>query len=165
MFFVRTDSKVFEALFNQSVDPISITRRDGSVVHLNQAWQDVLGWTLQELSAESLLHFVHFNDMPSMLWSRDQLELPGTHSIRGELRFLHKDEQWRTLEFNATSFEGHHFTIYRDVDSRIQTERSREASQERSAGLVPPKNPPLSATCVSSPLLKLTGQRLQLSVR
>ena len=122
MFFVRTDTKVFEALFTQSVDPIAITAAHGGAVQLNPAWHDVLGWTLEELTSASLLHFVHFNDIPSMLESRARLDLPGTHSIHGELRFLHRNGEWRTLEYNATSFEGNHFTIYHDVSARIQSE-------------------------------------------
>jgi PAS domain S-box-containing protein len=122
MFFVRTDTKVFEALVSQSVDPIAITAAHGGPVQLNAAWHDTLGWTLEELTAASLLHFVHFSDIPSMLETRARLELPGTHSIHGELRFLHKDGEWRTLEYNATSFDGNHFTIYHDVTHRIQAE-------------------------------------------
>lgn len=131
MFFVRPNTRTFEALFTKSVNPIAITTPHGGVVQLNPAWQDVLGWTLEELSSESLLHFVHFNDIPSMLQSRDQLELPGVDSVHGKLRFLRKDGQWRTLDFNATSFDGLHFTIYRDATYRIQYELDHDANQQR----------------------------------
>jgi PAS domain S-box-containing protein len=114
MSFARRRTKILEALFTQSVDPIAITTQHGDVVRLNPAWHDVLGWTVEELTSKSLLHFVHFDDIPSMLRNRDQLQLPGTHSIHGELRFLHRFGEWRTLEFNATSDGNYEFTIYRD---------------------------------------------------
>jgi PAS domain S-box-containing protein len=131
MYFIRPNSKIFETLFTKSVDPIAITTRQGGVVQLNPAWHNVLGWTLEELSSESLLHFVHFNDIPSMLRGRDQLERPGTQSIHGELRFLHKHGEWRTLEFNATSFDGHHFTIYRDMTQRFHPDTDNDGHQEK----------------------------------
>ena len=130
MFFVRPNTKIFEALFTKSVDPIAITTRCGGVVQLNPAWQHVLGWTVEQLSSESLLHFVHFNDIPSLLRSRDLLELPGMDSIHGELRFLHKDGVWRNLEFNATSFDGYHFSIYRDVTHRVQCNRDVDSNKQ-----------------------------------
>ena len=51
MFFVRTDTNVFEALFTQSVDPIAITAATVAPSSLNPAWHDVLGWSVEELSA------------------------------------------------------------------------------------------------------------------
>ncbi len=131
MFFVRTDSNVFEALFTQSVDPIAITNRHSGAVQLNPAWHDVLGWSVEELSAHSLLHYVHFNDLSSMLQSQAQLGRPGTRSIHGELRFAHIDGEWRTLEFNATSFDDYHFTIYRDISQRIQSELAALTSLDK----------------------------------
>jgi PAS domain S-box-containing protein len=149
MFFVRPDTRIFEALFTQSVDPIAITTPHGGVVQLNPAWYDVLGWTVDELSAESLLHFVHFNDIPSMLQSHAQLELPRTHSIHGELRFLHKDGGWRTLEFNASSIDGNHFTIYRDISRRIQSELEALNSLDATVSAMTAAHEALSATCAA----------------
>src|ERR1700722_3604667 len=131
MFFVRTDTKVFEALFAQSVDPIAITNRQSGAVHLNPAWHDVLGWTLEDLHAHSLLHYVHFNDLSSMLQGQAQLGRPGTQSVHGELRFAHRDGEWRTLEFNATTYDGFDFTVYRDISQRIQGELAALTSLDR----------------------------------
>jgi PAS domain S-box-containing protein len=147
MYFIRPNSKIFESLFTKSVDPIAITTRHGGVVQLNPAWHDVLGWKLEELSSESLLHFVHFNDIPVMLKSREQLELPGVLSSYGQLRFLHKEGEWRILEFNSTSFDGYHFTIYRDIMHRIQSERRTDANQRECGRLPRPTNCPSSDWC------------------
>jgi PAS domain S-box-containing protein len=122
MFFVRPDAKVFEELFLRSLDPVAITGRNGAVLHVNPAWQRVLGWSLEELTAASLLHFVHFNDIPSMLVQRAELEEHRANEAHGELRFLHKDGTFRTLEYNATRFDGYEFAVYRDITTRIRTE-------------------------------------------
>jgi len=161
MFFIRSNTTIFEALFTQSVDPIAVTTRHGGVVQLNPAWQDVLGWTIEELSSESLLHFVHFNDIPSMLRSREQLELPCTKSVRGELRFLHKDGEWLTLEYSATSRDGLHFTIYRDISHRVPSELDTDVNVPESGPFGRLNNQLMSASGVTGPKMSLTRYRFQ----
>ena len=48
-----------ERFFNLSLDMLAIANYDGYFTHLNSAWQQILGFTLEELKAQPFIEFVH----------------------------------------------------------------------------------------------------------
>ena len=49
-----------ERYFTLSLDLLCIADTDGHFIRLNTAWQDILGYPVEELVGRSFLDFIHF---------------------------------------------------------------------------------------------------------
>lgn len=119
-------------LFNLSNDLIGIAGFDGYFKQLNPAWQNALGYMLDEIMAKPFQDFVHPDDRGKTSSEMEKLST-GAKTINFENRYFHKDGSVRHISWTATPLpeEGMLYCIGRDVTERNETERKILEYQDR----------------------------------
>jgi diguanylate cyclase (GGDEF)-like protein/PAS domain S-box-containing protein len=110
-------------LFELSGDLLATLAPDGQIGVLNPAWEELLGWTLDELRAQPLDRLVHPDDLER---TRAKLRLPGDGAERFTNfanRLRHKDGSWRWLLWSGRYEDGTWYATARDITDRQQLER------------------------------------------
>jgi len=108
--------------FDLIPDPVCIASTEGSFKKVNAAWDQVLGYTIEELLSISFFDLIHPEDRES---TKRELEgdsggLKARHFIN---RYRTKSGDYRWLEWNANPADGHLFyATARDVTCRIEAE-------------------------------------------
>ena len=116
-----------DQFFNISVDLLCVANTDGYFLRLNTPWEEVLGYTRQELLANRFFDFVHPEDLAktqeivSALKSQQRV-------IHFENRYRCKDGTYRWLEWTAAPTGNLIYAAARDVTEQKLAE---EALQER----------------------------------
>jgi PAS domain S-box-containing protein len=131
-----------EGIFNLSLDLLCIAGVDGYFKRVNPAFEEVLGYTSDELTARPYSAFVHPNDRAVTLATQDVLA-SGKDVARFENRYLRRDGAERWLQWNARSVpeEGLIYAAGRDVTASRRA-REEQAALRRVATLVARGVPP-----------------------
>ncbi|MGB5105306.1 MAG: PAS domain S-box protein [Candidatus Zixiibacteriota bacterium] len=87
--------------FELSLNLHCIANQDGYFVKLNPAWEEVLGFTREELTSKQFSDFVHPDDRESTI-AQVQRQATGQTVIAFENRYLCRDGSYRTLLWNST---------------------------------------------------------------
>ena len=130
-----TDRKQAEAeldrFFNMIPDMTCIASSDGYFKKVNQEWESILGYTVEELLSRPLAEFIHPDDRQATL---DEVErqINGSSTIHFVNRYLSKEGSYRWLEWNATpSPDG--ILLYaaaRDITDRKRAEDTLEQTRK-----------------------------------
>jgi PAS domain S-box-containing protein len=112
--------------FEVSLDLLIIRDLDGTVVKASRSWQTTLGHDPEEMAGKPLLRLVHPDDMPGTLGSVVEVETrrPGAPILGFRNRYMHRDGDYRILEWRAQRFEDRIYAVARDVTERVAEERA-----------------------------------------
>ena len=112
-----------DQIFNLSHDLVGIAGFDGYFKQINPAWEVVLGYTNEELMANSFLNFIHPEDKEKTEKEVEKLA-SGQSTIDFENRYIHKDGSIRHISWSATPLPElcNLYCIGRDVSERKKTE-------------------------------------------
>jgi PAS domain S-box-containing protein len=118
----------FESLFHTARAMVCTASEDGHFLRLNEEWTRTLGWTLEELMAQSFLHFVHPKDRARTVDEIQRLRPGGSTILHFENRYVCKDGSYRWLSWHSfTKADGGQFyAVALDV---TQARRQREHQQ------------------------------------
>lgn len=127
-------SSMFERdlFFNYSGDLLGIFDFNGIIRHVNPAWTQALGWSMEELVNSSRDLIIHPDDLPKTLEAREELnESDKTLIITN--RYRHKNGSYRIIRWNAISFRerGLIFVSGRDETERVEAEQELKRIWER----------------------------------
>jgi PAS domain S-box-containing protein len=89
--------------FNLSSDLLIIGNFEGYFTDLNPTWERTLGYTVQELTAQPFLEFVHPEDRESTQAEMEKL-INGFPVIEFDNRYCCKDGSYKCLSWTAQSF-------------------------------------------------------------
>jgi diguanylate cyclase (GGDEF)-like protein/PAS domain S-box-containing protein len=110
-------------LFESAGDLLATITPDGRLMLLNPAWEEVLGWTSEELLARSMRELVHPDDLEQttavMLAGRDHAAQLANFTNRCR----HRDGSWRWLLWSARSDGTLWYAAAKDVTDRMWLER------------------------------------------
>jgi diguanylate cyclase (GGDEF)-like protein/PAS domain S-box-containing protein len=110
-------------LFEMTSDLLATISLDGRFTLLNPAWEQLLGWTREELQARPMHELIHPDDVAQTL----ALMLAGdSHPARLESftnRFRHQDGSWRWLLWSARCDGELWYAAAKDVTDRKWLER------------------------------------------
>jgi PAS domain S-box-containing protein len=95
----RSDREL-DLFFRLSRDLLAIADFKGYFKRLNPAWEQTLGWTLEELMARPYFDFVHPDDRESTQAEAAKLST-GAVTITFENRYRCKDGSYRWLQWNS----------------------------------------------------------------
>lgn len=110
-------------LFEMTSDLLATISLDGRFTLLNPAWEQVLGWTREELQAEPIQEHLHPDDVDQTL----ALLLTGNHRPAHlenfTNRYRHRDGSWRSLLWSARCDGDTWYAAAKDVTDRMWLER------------------------------------------
>ena len=110
---------------------------DGYFKRLNPAWQETLGYSVEELMAKPYLEFVHPDDRPAT--NVAAVEYTGaTHTLTFENRYRHKDGSYRWLfwKYFPIPEEAVFYAVAYDVTEQKELDRGLREAQAYNRGLL-----------------------------
>ncbi len=90
----------FERFFNYGIDLMCLAGTDAKFIAVNPAFERALGYTSQELLAESFMKFIHPDDRDATLAEVGTLA-DGTPTLSFANRYIHKDGHLVRLHWRA----------------------------------------------------------------
>jgi diguanylate cyclase (GGDEF)-like protein/PAS domain S-box-containing protein len=110
-------------LFEMTSDLLATISMDGRFTLLNPAWEQLLGWTREELCERPVRDFVHPEDLEQTL---GPLLAPDHATAELEnitTRYQHRDGSWRWLLWSARRDGDSWYAAGKDVTDRVWLER------------------------------------------
>ncbi len=109
-------------LFEMTSDLLATISMDGRFTLLNSAWEQLLGWTLEELRARPIADFIHPEDVEQ---TRALLLAGRARPAQLENftnRYRHRDGSWRSLLWSAHCDGDMWYAAAKDVTDRMWLE-------------------------------------------
>ncbi len=119
-----------ERFFTISLDLLCIADTGGHFRRLNQAWQNILGYSISELQGKVFLDFVHPDDVDSTLAAISDLN-DGRTIIKFVNRYRTKDGSYRHIEWLSSPQGDLIYAAARDITERINTQTQLKALLNR----------------------------------
>ncbi len=110
-------------LFEMTSDLLATIALDGRFTLLNPAWEQLLGWSLEELQSRPMQEFMHPDDVEPTL---AVMQAAGEQRAQLENftnRFRHRDGSWRWLLWSARCDGDTWYAAVKDVTDRLWLER------------------------------------------
>jgi len=117
-----------DQFFSVTLDLLCIANTEGYFLRLNPAWESILGYSREELTAKRFLDFVHPDDLVRTQGAVSALASQRT-VICFENRYRCKDGTYRWLEWRAAPAGNLIYAAARDITERLKEEV--EARQHR----------------------------------
>jgi PAS domain S-box-containing protein len=131
------ESKLFHALIEHSTDIIVFVDLKGTILYINPAIKQVLGFTPEERIGRKGFELVHPDDLKFMTDTFVTLITDKKSPvIHGEIHLRHKDGSWRTLDAVGSNLVKDNIiqnviVNYRDVTERRKAEEELRRSEEK----------------------------------
>lgn len=123
----RADARA-RRFFDLSHDMLGTASMDGYFVELNGAWEDCLGYSVEELRAIPFLELVHPDDVERTETETARL-FQGGDTVGFENRYLAKDGSWHWLRWSSSLAPDESLVYARATDvtqlKRIEAEREK----------------------------------------
>jgi PAS domain S-box-containing protein len=100
----------------------------GYFITLNQAWENVLGWTREELLSRPYIELVHPDDRERTAAEAAKVTQADYHVVNFENRFRTRDGSYRWLRWSARSDGETWFAVAFDVTDRKDAEQRLRAA-------------------------------------
>jgi PAS domain S-box-containing protein len=128
----------FRSLIENSTDLIAILNPDSTLRYVSPSIKRIMGYPTVDVIGRTKLHdYIHPEDFPSFMETfRLCLQASDSTPFYMQLRMLHMDGTWRTLEGTGSNLLAHPaiegiIVNARDVTERIKTEEKVRESEER----------------------------------
>ncbi|MBO6574118.1 MAG: PAS domain-containing protein [Rhodothermales bacterium] len=117
----------FHRLVDDALHLFCVAGTDARFYWLNQAWPELLGWSMDELLSRPFLEFVHPEDIAATLAEVEKLR-QGQPTLKFINRYRTKDGSYRSLDWLCTPYpDGKLYASARDVTDRVaEQKRMRE---------------------------------------
>ncbi|MFP4102396.1 PAS domain-containing sensor histidine kinase [Coleofasciculus sp.] len=124
-----TGSQASDPFFTLSLDMLCVLGKDDHFQQLNPRWEEILGFTNQELLAQPWLDLIHPHDQRLTIAKLETLTHNPTASIRFRNRCRCADGSYKSLLWNA-SIHPENKLIYAVVRDQTECKQSKEALRE-----------------------------------
>jgi PAS domain S-box-containing protein len=121
--------ELFRVITENAADMIAVIDKSGRRIYNSPAYQKILGYNPEELTATSSIEQIHPNDRTRVQGAAEKARLTG-RGERLEYRMRHKDGSWRVLESTADVIRGTKgeieglVVVSRDVTDRKRVEET-----------------------------------------
>ncbi len=110
-------------LFELTSDLLATISLEGRFTLLNPAWEQLLGWTREELRARPIREFVHPDDAEDTLGAMLDRDSAAIELENITTRYQHRDGSWRWLLWSARRYGDSWYASAKDVTDRVWLER------------------------------------------
>lgn len=118
---LRLKTEELDTYFNNALDLFSIADLQGNFRKLNARWQQILGYSIAELTGKPFLEFVHPEDIPATqdAMARLSAAIPVNDFVN---RYRHRDGSWRWIQWNSIAKDGLIYAAARDITAQKAAE-------------------------------------------
>jgi diguanylate cyclase (GGDEF)-like protein/PAS domain S-box-containing protein len=110
-------------LFEMTSDLLATISLDGCFTLLNPAWEQLLGWTREELQSRPVTDFVHPDDAHQLLGPMREGSGSPAEVENFTTRYRHRDGSWHWLLWSARRDGDTWYAAAKDVTDRMWLER------------------------------------------
>jgi diguanylate cyclase (GGDEF)-like protein/PAS domain S-box-containing protein len=111
----------YENFFSVNLDLLCIADVNGNFVKVNKEWEEVLGYTSEELEKRTFLEFVHPDDYERTI--RTLNTLSGKKDVRNFVnRYRSKDGSYRYIEWKSHPYGDWIYASARDITEEVYLE-------------------------------------------
>lgn len=120
------------SFFDLSIDMLCFLHFSGRFVRLNPAWEKTLGFTVDELTSQPFIEFVHPDDRERTLRQNREVR-SGGQAVCFENRYVCRDGSYKWFLWNATADLSRQviYGVARDITLRKRAEQERERLLEQ----------------------------------
>lgn len=119
-----------ENFFNISLELLCIASSDGYFLKMSREWENVLGYTIEELMSRPLTDFIHPDDInPTQLVLTHLNDQQPVHFFIN--RYRTKNGDFRYLEWNSMPAGNRIYAAARDITDRIDLQQSLEQTVQK----------------------------------
>lgn len=122
-----------ETFFNINLEMLAIAGIDGYFKLLNPVWTQTLGWSIEELTAEPFIAFVHPEDKKNTLREAQHL-IDGHRLVSFRNRYRCKDGSYKWFLWSSTVVGEYYYAVARDITELVALEQKKEAGTENFLG-------------------------------
>ncbi len=132
---IRESEKKYRDLVETANDLILSVSSEGSILFVNRAWQETLGYGEKEIRGRSVFEIIH-PDVKEHCMAQFQQVMGGNHAERVEAVFVAKDGRSIIVEGHCTVTYKYGkpvavLAIFRDITLRKQAEEALRESEQR----------------------------------
>ena len=122
---IRKLSEELDRFFSMALDMLCIADQDGHFRRLNRSWEETLGYTLEELTNQRFLDFVHPDDIESTVAAISELS-ENKQVLNFTNRYRCKDGSYRWIQWRSTPYKDLIYAAARDITELKLTQRQLE---------------------------------------
>ena len=126
----------YETFFNLSLNLFCTADSTLHFRELSPSWEQVLGWSLDELRARPFLDFVHPDDIESTERVASRLLAESGITVGFTNRYRHKKGHWVWLSWSVRAVHGIFYGEAIDISAQERTEAALRESQARSQAVL-----------------------------
>lgn len=123
---MRAQAEEFDRYFARSLELLCIVDGQGVFQRVNPMWEQVLGYSPEEMEGRRYLEFVHPEDVARTDKIAAQLDAEGT-LLHFENRYRHKNGDWRWLSWRAYTHGPLIHAVARDITEQKNTQAQLQA--------------------------------------
>lgn len=117
-----------EGFFNIALDLLCIANLEGRFIRLNKAWENILGYKLEELEGQFFIDFVHPDDKIKTLDALKDLS-EEKDILNFVNRYRNKDGSYRFIEWRSRPVGDLIYAAARDISEKIEYENALKESR------------------------------------
>ncbi len=125
----KRKSEELEQFFSVNLDLLCIADTDGNFIKVNEAWHEILGYSVEELEKSRFLDFVHPEDYHATIEAMQKLGFQ-QNVLNFVNRYRSKDGSYRFIEWRSVPSGKLIYAAARDITRRIQEKREIESSRD-----------------------------------
>ena len=125
-------SAAIEIFFEKSSDLMCIVDSKGLFIHVNPAWEKVLGYSYEEIVGKPFTDFIYPEDLERTLKEYEE-ELKGKEVYSFINRFLCKDGSFRWLDWRSSVNPDDNilYSVARDITEQYKAEKTFREAEAR----------------------------------
>ncbi|MFO7575434.1 MAG: response regulator [Bacteroidales bacterium] len=120
----------FKNYFESALDLFCLADLDGHFLRLNPAWENTLGYKLEDMEGKKFLEFVHPDDLEATQKATETL-VKGKQIESFENRYRHIDGSYRHIEWRSKLSGDLIFAAARDITERVLNEQKLREDEEK----------------------------------
>jgi PAS domain S-box-containing protein len=131
----KTKSQELEGFFNVTLDLLCIADLEGNLLKFNKEWENVLGYSVAELTKHKFFDFIHPDDLEATFQVMARLG-KSEKVLNFVNRYRSKSGAYRHLEWRSHPNGKLVYAAARDITDRIAQENQLRQSQQQFESLV-----------------------------